>query len=102
MITRLFAIALFGLSGIASACPIATITSADYPRESRNRGEEGTVSISYRINPDGAVAAGSCSVIKSSGHPRLDQGTCQLIETKFCFKPDTEPREGTQTIRWRR
>ena len=102
MLGRLLAAAVFTFSGSVSACAIHTISSADYPRESRNRGEEGTVSISYRINPDGTVAAGSCSVIKSSGYRRLDQGTCQLIEAKFCFRPDTEPKEGTQTIRWRR
>lgn len=75
----------------------------DYPSASRRAEEEGVTRVRYVVGPDGRVT--SCEVTQSSGFPRLDAATCQIIERRFRFNPAT--REGqpvaetkTQPVRW--
>lgn len=76
----------------------------DYPEASIRAEEEGTTVVSYDVSADGR--ASNCRVVQSSGHNRLDNRTCELIERRFRFKPAT--RAGTpvaeagktQRVRW--
>lgn len=80
------------------------ITTDDYPSSSLRAEEEGTVLISYVIGTQGRIT--SCTVMRSSGHPRLDETTCTLATRRFRWKPAQDnagnPIEdkGTQTVRW--
>lgn len=49
----------------------------DYPAESLKNGEEGVVHYRVAINKKGEPM--SCEVTGSSGYPRLDEATCQMI-----------------------
>ena len=75
----------------------------DYPSASQRAGEEGVTRVSYTVTPEGRVTG--CTVTQSSGFPRLDAATCQIIERRFRFNPAT--RDGkpvaetkTQPVRW--
>jgi protein TonB len=75
----------------------------DYPAASRRAEEEGVVRVSYVIGADGKVS--SCTVTQSSGKPRLDEATCQIIQRRFRFNPATVegkpvPETKTQPVRW--
>lgn len=48
-----------------------------YPRESRRRGEEGTVLLEVEVRPDGRV--GMIKILQSSGYPRLDQAAVEAL-----------------------
>lgn len=48
-----------------------------YPAESLKNGEEGTVRYRVSINKKGEPM--SCEVTGSSGFPRLDEATCEMI-----------------------
>jgi protein TonB len=58
-----------GTPGIAGGAAGAKLPAPVYPRESRLRGEEGTVVVEVEVNPDGSVA--SVRIIDDSGYPRL-------------------------------
>jgi protein TonB len=75
----------------------------DYPSASRRAEEEGVTRVRYVVGADGRVS--SCEVIQSSGFPRLDAATCQIIERRFRFNPATRdgqpvPETKTQPVRW--
>ena len=55
-----------------------------YPRISRQRGEEGTVTLQIQVLANGT--AGNIEVIQSSGHPILDKTALSSIQ-KWQFKP---------------
>jgi protein TonB len=55
-----------------------------YPPRARAAGEQGRVG--FRVTLDREGYASACEVIRSSGHPRLDEETCQLIMTRGEFK----------------
>lgn len=79
------------------------ISEEDYPSASLRAEEEGNVIAKYFITPDGRAT--QCSVEQSSGFPRLDQKTCELIERRFRFEPATEDGKPvgvwkTQNVRW--
>ena len=65
----------------ASAEPMGTSNDGlkfrAYPAESLKNGEEGTVRYRVAINKKGEPM--SCEVTGSSGFPRLDEATCQMI-----------------------
>ena len=61
------------------------ISTDDYPDASLRAEEQGTTRVSYDINEQGRVE--NCQVTQSSGHPRLDTTTCQLITRRFKFTP---------------
>lgn len=80
-----------------------TFSDDDYPSASQRAGEEGVTRVSYTVTPDGKAT--NCSVTQSSGFPRLDAATCQIIERRFRFNPAT--RDGkpvaetkSQPVRW--
>lgn len=81
------------------------ISIDDYPDGSLRANEEGTTVVQYEIDELGRVTPGSCQVTSSSGHSRLDNKTCSIIEKRYRFKPAL--KEGVpvksskgQTIRW--
>ena len=49
-----------------------------YPRASRRRNEEGVVSLTFLVHPDGAVS--DVKIIKSSGYKRLDDAVLDMIK----------------------
>ncbi len=49
-----------------------------YPRGSRRRGEEGTVTLAFTVGSDGRVL--DRSIVASSGHERLDSEVLALLE----------------------
>lgn len=66
------------------------ITEADYPRASRRKGEEGTVTVRLDVTPRGRV--GRCTVVQSSGFARLDAATCRVIGARARFTPARDAR----------
>ncbi len=48
-----------------------------YPDEARRAGLQGTVEIQFRIGPDGSAEA--LEIVRSSGHPELDESSLQTI-----------------------
>lgn len=80
-------------------------SEADYPSASLRAEEEGTVTITMRVGTNGRVVKGSCSVVSSSGHSRLDNQSCRLAERRFRFEPALNNGNEieaafTQAFRW--
>lgn len=80
-----------------------TIGEEDYPSASLRAGEEGIVRVRFVIGTDGRVS--ECAVVESSGHPRLDQRSCEIIQRRWRFEPATEDGKPvaetkTQNVRW--
>lgn len=61
--------------GVTAAAAATGTFRPTYPRISRRRGEEGTVSLSIQVLADGSV--GQVSVLQSSGHRRLDEAAIE-------------------------
>jgi protein TonB len=80
-----------GGGGIASrARRIAgALSDSDYPGRGRRERIE-SVSVRFTVGADGSV--GGCTVTGSSGNPRLDAVTCDLIERRFRYRPATNAR----------
>ena len=74
------------------------IDNKDYPRSALQARAQGNVAVRYTILPDGRV--GGCTVVRSSGHPSLDEITCRLIEKRFRYRPALDasgrPRSATE------
>lgn len=75
-----------------------------YPAKSLKLGEEGDVHFLVELNRDGKLH--SCTVTKSSGYPRLDQATCDMIVATAYFRG--AERDGVRklsshegTVAWR-
>ncbi|MGE5564445.1 MAG: energy transducer TonB [Bacillota bacterium] len=64
------------------------ILPSDYPRDLRERGIGGRVSMVFTVGPSGRVT--SCTITRSSGVPELDGLTCRLIEQRFRYRPSTD------------
>ncbi len=77
----------------------------NYPSESLKAGEEGTVHFRVTLDKDGGLT--SCAVTESSGFPRLDTATCDMIVATARFhRPEdaTGPRRRAThdgTVVWR-
>ncbi|MGB3723300.1 MAG: energy transducer TonB, partial [Pacificimonas sp.] len=71
----------------------------DYPSASLRAEEEGTVTISYTVGTNGRVVSGSCKVVASSGHSRLDSQSCRLAERRFRFDPALDNGREVQATR---
>jgi TonB family protein len=56
-----------------------------YPAASLKAGEQGTVGFEVGLNRDGKIE--SCVVTSSSGFPRLDEATCDMIVRTARFGP---------------
>ena len=57
-----------------------------YPLRALAAHEEGAVGFNVTLDSKGGVK--SCEVTHSSGHPRLDQETCDVVTLHALFKPD--------------
>lgn len=62
---------------------------SDLSQNLRESGTGGTVSVRYDVNVDGRVSG--CVITASSGSGELDRQTCQLIETRFRYRPSRNP-----------
>jgi protein TonB len=62
-----------------------TTTEADYPPISRRLNEEGTTLLKLTINTEGR--AENVTVSKSSGFPRLDEASVQIVTNRFRWTP---------------
>jgi protein TonB len=89
-----------------SARPRTIFSRDDYPLEAVRHGWEGDVIADLTVSPTGQVS--SCKIIESSGHPVLDDATCQLLIKRARFTPATDingsPTEGhfrTPPVHWR-
>ena len=61
----------------AEAHPFKAVEPA-YPRISRRRGEEGTITLSIEVMQNGR--AGKISILQSSGHRRLDEAALTAVQ----------------------
>lgn len=83
----------------------SVFTDRDYPTEAmrENRGGESTVRVT--IDPTGRVSG--CAVAVSSGHPVLDQRTCDVLRARVQTNPALDSNGVAvsvplvATIRWR-
>ena len=57
-----------------------------YPKRAIAAREEGAVGFKIKLDSKGLVA--DCQITHSSGHPLLDQETCNIITLHAQFKPD--------------
>ena len=57
-----------------------------YPRRALEAHEEGAVGFTVTLDNKGEVTR--CQVTHTSGHPLLDQETCQIVTLHAQFKPD--------------
>lgn len=60
-------------------------TDNDYPIAALKAGAQGTTSIIWRVGNDGRVT--DCRVVRSSGHPLLDETACKLAVKHSRYKP---------------
>jgi TonB family protein len=69
-----------------------------YPRRALEAHEQGTVAFNVTLDQEGLPTA--CNVTASSGHPLLDQETCNLVVSHALFKPvtDASGRKVTRTL----
>ena len=79
-----------GGTGSAAVRIAGALRDSDYPRGAEREGMAGTVAISFRVRPDGAVDR--CRVVRSSGFATLDELTCRLFIQRFRFRPATDAR----------
>jgi TonB family protein len=64
------------------------VSSGDYPTDSIRFHESGEVTITYVVNESGFIS--SCSVVFTSGNPRLDGAACSLAKKRWRYRPATE------------
>lgn len=80
-----------GTGGGGTATPAERIAGelrySDYPGRQPDRVE--TVGVMFTVGADGR--ASGCRPTRSSGNPRLDTRTCELIERRFRFRPARNP-----------
>jgi TonB family protein len=81
-----------------------TISDNDYPSALIAAGEKGPVVARFTVDAAGKVV--NCGAVVSSGHPRLDALTCDLITRRFRYDPaigqDGKPTASilVRTVRW--
>ena len=63
--------------------------NSDYPREAKEAGMEGTLTIIVTIEPNGRVS--NCAVVRSSGSDILDDTTCRLVQERYRYRPALDP-----------
>jgi len=83
--------------------PGSWATTNDYPARALREEREGTTGFRVSVGPDGRVT--DCSITSSSGHPDLDQATCDNVRRRARFSPALEggqPTTGTYAnrVRW--
>lgn len=65
------------------------VIQRNYPPRAKHAGEEGQVGFKVRIDDKGRPMA--CQVTKTSGFPRLDRETCEVILAKTKFGKTYDP-----------
>ena len=96
----LAAVLMTGTAGAVSAAEVAAVfeaakCKAEYPKASLMNEEQGTVSMSFLVNPDGTVA--DSKLDKTSGFKNLDKAAIKSISA--CkFKPGT--KDGSPAPTW--
>ena len=85
------------VEGLTLATPVTPLDVQDveYPLESLLANEEGKVDLSVVVGAMGQVTG--ARVLKSSGHPRLDQQVIAIARTRWKFNP---PVRGGQPTAW--
>lgn len=68
--------------------PSGWATPIDYPSVSLKLEEQGMTTFRVSVGSDGRVKA--CEIVKSSGHKRLDDATCNLVSHRARFDPATD------------
>ena len=82
-----------------------TITDSDYPTLAILNEESGTVVVKFSIAETGLVTA--CETHMSSGSATLDTKSCEIVKTRFKYKPARNARgqaiseTKVQRINWR-
>jgi TonB family protein len=76
-----------GLAPPAGSGPVPKplFSRDDYPFEAIKNGWEGSVVADLTVSSEGRVIG--CTVLQSSGHPVLDQKTCDVLRTRATFIP---------------
>ena len=93
------ALVLIGLSTVASAAEVPAVfeaakCKAEYPKASLMNEEQGTVTMSFLVSPDGTVIESKLE--KTSGFKNLDKAAIKSISA--CkFKPGTKDGAPAQT-----
>lgn len=78
-------------------------TTNDYPSRALREEREGTTGFRVSVGPDGRVT--DCQITSSSGHPDLDQATCDNVRRRARFTPavdNGQPTTGSYSsrVRW--
>jgi len=79
-------------------------TPNDYPRRALREEREGTTGFRVTVSTEGRVT--DCQITRSSGHPDLDEATCQNITRRARFRAATDgngdPTSGSysNSVRW--
>jgi len=61
------------------------VTSNDYPSQSVRLHESGAVTVTYVVGETGSV--NSCTVVSTSGIPRLDEAACSMVRRRWKYTP---------------
>jgi len=79
------------------------ITADDYPDSSLRSEEEGVTAVKIDVTEKGRVE--NCVVTSSSGHPKLDEATCNIVTRRGRYDPAKAeggaPMRSTSTFRFR-
>ncbi|RHW17266.1 energy transducer TonB [Sphingomonas gilva] len=78
--------------------PARWVTTDDYPAEALKAKAQGGVRVRLAINAAGRVS--DCTVVESSGHASLDEGTCATMSKRAAFNPGAPNRFAHRTIVW--
>jgi protein TonB len=83
--------------------PGSWATTNDYPARALREEREGTTTFRVSVGADGRVT--DCQVTGSSGHPDLDQATCDNVRRRARFNPAMENGQATtgsysNRVRW--
>jgi protein TonB len=73
------------LSRLPQGNPARFITNVDYPESALRAGEEGSVVVRVRVDPDGRV--GECVPVSSSGSEAIDRRTCHIFQRRVRYEP---------------
>lgn len=91
--------------GMALVAGTVFMNGSYYPTEAIRRGEQGRTRMRIEATADGRPDV--CTIISSSGSPRLDEAACKLVDNRVRFKPvydaDGQPVRSVhmQGVTWR-
>lgn len=79
--------------------PMMGLTPDDYPKASLRADEEGIVLIAVNVDVEGKPVG--CTIAQSSGHPLLDERTCQVAMERASFRPARDKQGKAVASVWR-